>query len=203
MFEGYAGTTESGFRAEVESEQALARGEQLMEMVDNHQHLQLAGPAADEAARRLEGLGGDARYQGSVIVDPVRLRRLMRRHDRGIYPGKYVTCVHDPTKALCERARHGGSEGLPDNGGCQPLACRNVALPVANIDALRHEYRTADARLAGPPPLPPLLTHRLSARRDEIAVFLDNKRQARHHRDPAGRGAARTTGPKSTRRAAR
>ena len=32
MFEGYAGTSDSGFRAEVESEQALARGEHLVEL---------------------------------------------------------------------------------------------------------------------------------------------------------------------------
>lgn len=30
MFEGYAGTSDSGFRAEVEAEQALARGEHLL-----------------------------------------------------------------------------------------------------------------------------------------------------------------------------
>lgn len=38
MFEGYAGTSESGFRAEVESEQALARGEHLMTIIDVHEH---------------------------------------------------------------------------------------------------------------------------------------------------------------------
>ena len=57
VFEGYAGTSESGFRAEVESEQALARGQHLMASVDAHQHTQLTGPAADEAARRLEEFG--------------------------------------------------------------------------------------------------------------------------------------------------
>lgn len=38
IFEGYAGTSESGFRAEVESEEALARGEYLLAMIDHHDH---------------------------------------------------------------------------------------------------------------------------------------------------------------------
>ncbi|MFF3574978.1 hypothetical protein [Nocardia jiangxiensis] len=36
MFEGYAGTSDSGFRAEAESEEALARGEHLLAMIDQH-----------------------------------------------------------------------------------------------------------------------------------------------------------------------
>ena len=35
LFEGYAGTSDSGFRAEVEAEQALVRGENLLSMIDN------------------------------------------------------------------------------------------------------------------------------------------------------------------------
>lgn len=60
MFEGYAGTSDSGFRAEVESEQALARGEHLLAMIDAHEHTQLAGPAASEAARWLNLFGDHA-----------------------------------------------------------------------------------------------------------------------------------------------
>ncbi len=131
----YAGTSESGFRAEVESEQALARGEHLLAAIDAHEHGSLTGPAAAEAARRLEGFGERARFQGIVIMDQARLRRLMARHDPAIYSGQYVTCVHDHAKALCEEARHGRGEGLPDHGGCKPLACRNVALTAENTAA--------------------------------------------------------------------
>ena len=113
MFEGYAGTSESGFRAEVESEQALARGETLIAAIENHEHDQLAGPAAGEAARRLAEFGDRARFQGMVVLDTKRLRRLMDRHDPAIYPGKYITCVHTHSRALCEKAKRGGSEGLP------------------------------------------------------------------------------------------
>ncbi|WP_394622409.1 hypothetical protein JNUCC0626_49625 (plasmid) [Lentzea sp. JNUCC 0626] len=172
MFEGYAGTSESGFRAEVESEQALTRGEHLMTMIDAHEHHHLGGPAATEAARRLDELGDQAHYQGKVVLDRHRLLRIMKKNDPGVYPGDYITCVHDHTKALCERAKRGRSEGLPDHGGCQPFACRNVALTAENTAALREEIRRLDGRLATSPPLPPLLHHRVLTRRNEIDVFL-------------------------------
>ncbi|WP_034087299.1 hypothetical protein [Streptacidiphilus albus] len=172
VFEGYAGTSESGFRAEVESEQALARGEHLMAAIDAHEHTQLTGPAAEEAARRLESLGERARFQGTVVLDDNRLRRLMAKHDPAVYPGQYITCVHDHAKALCERARHRRSEGLPDHGGCKPLACRNVALTPENTAAWQREIDRITRRLATRPTLPPLLRHRLEARRTEITAFL-------------------------------
>jgi len=172
IFEGYAGTSDSGFRAEVESEQALARGEHYLAMVDAHEHTALTGPAAGEAARRLEGFGHQARFQGTVVTDERRLKRIMKREDPAVYPGTYITCVHDHSKALCERARRSRSEGLPDHGDCQPLACRNVALTSANTEVWRAELDRIDRRLAARPPLPPLMQHRLASRRAEIETFL-------------------------------
>ena len=172
VFEGYAGTSESGFRAEVESEQALARGEYLLAAIDAHEHTSLTGPAAEEAARRLETFGERVRFQGTIITDQARLRRLMARHDPAVYPGEYVTCVHDHTKALCEKARHGRGEGLPDHGECKPLACRNVALTTENIAAWQREIDRIGTRLAARPPLPPLLQHRLETRHAEVTAFL-------------------------------
>ncbi|ASR39967.1 hypothetical protein BAY61_32310 (plasmid) [Prauserella marina] len=177
VFEGYAGTSESGFRAEVESEQALARGEQLLAMVDQHEHKNLAGPAADEAARRLEDFGDRARFAGKVITDRRRLDRLMNRGDPAIYPGKYVTCIHTHATALCQQRRDSDGALRPDHGTCKPLACRNVALTADNIDNLRDEAARIDRELQARPVLPPLVTHQLRTRATEIETFL-----ARHTR---------------------
>lgn len=173
VFEGYAGTSESGFRAEVESEQALARGEHYLAMIDAHEHTILQGPAADEAAKRLENFGHRARFQGQVIIDSRRLKRLLISQDPAIYPGTYITCIHDHTNALCERARNGRAEGLPDHGGCQPFACQNVALSTENVDAWQREIDHIGQRLATSPPLPPLLQHRLIERQSEIESFMN------------------------------
>jgi integrase len=172
MFEGYAGTSDSGFRAEVESEQAIARGEIYMEMIDSHQHAGLAGPSAEEAARRLTDFGERVQFQGQVTLDRHRLKRIMKRHDPAIYPGEYITCVNDPAKALCEKARRGNSEGLPSHGGCLPLVCRNVALTPENVAAWQRELARIDKRLGSRPTLTPRLRQLLQGRRAEIAEFL-------------------------------
>ncbi|KPI21715.1 hypothetical protein OV450_7612 [Actinobacteria bacterium OV450] len=177
MFEGYAGTSDSGFRAEVESEQAIVRGEVYMEMIEAHQHLDLAGPSAEEAARRLKDFGDRAQFQGQIALDRHRLQRIMKRHDPAIYPGEYITCINDPAKALCEKAKRGNSEGLPSNGGCLPLACRNVALTPENIAAWHGEIARIDKRLASRPLLAPRLRQRLQNRRAEVVEFLTRNDQ--------------------------
>lgn len=123
--------------------------------IDAHEHTNITGPAAEEAARRLEDFSARARFQGKVVLDDNRLRRIMARHDPAVYPGEYITCVHDHTKALCEKARRSRGEGLPDHGGCKPLACRNVALTPENTTAWKREIDRIDHRLTSRPPLPP------------------------------------------------
>ncbi|MGX6605783.1 hypothetical protein ACWKSP_27165 [Micromonosporaceae bacterium Da 78-11] len=178
MFEGYAGTSDSGFRAEVESEEALARGEQLLAMIDSYEHAGLVGPAADEATRRLEQFAAQASFQGKVITDDRRLLRLMRRDDPAIYPGRYVTCVHSHATALCRQHRNTSGKAIPTPSDCRPLSCRNVTLTADNIDAWIIEITELDQRLSSRPLLPPLLQRELEKRRDELTGFLDRHRQA-------------------------
>jgi len=178
MFEGYAGTSASGFRAEVEAEEAIARGEQLGDLITGHGHHQLAGPAAAEAEARLIEFGRHVTLHGKIITDPRRLKRIMDRHDPSIYPGEYVTCVYTPDRALCHRRDGADGPCLPD---CQPLACRNVALTSANIAALtRHQAHLGQA-LQGPGVLAPYVRHRLGEQRAEITAFL-----ATHGQPPPG-----------------
>lgn len=165
------GTSTGGFRAEVEAEQALARGEHLLAMTDQHQHDQLTGPAAAEAAARLSAFAG---FAGQVSTDPRRITRLMASHDPAIYPGEYVTCIYSHPRALCA---HGDG---PDLGTCQPLRCRNAAFTPANRDAPRTELATIDASLTRAPAPPPYLQHTLTARRQALTTLL-----ARQEDEPA------------------
>lgn len=172
MFEGYAGTSESGIRAEVEAEQAMARGEHLLAMTTDHDHHQLVGPAAREGGQRLDQFADRARFHGAVLNDPRRITRLMRRRDPDIHPGDYVTCVFDPEKALCLQRRDSRNRPWPTPTSCQPLECRNVALTPANLATLRDELIQLDAELTRRPTLPPLLLSRLTDRREKITTFL-------------------------------
>jgi hypothetical protein len=144
-----------------------------------HQHTDLTGPSAAEAARRLEEFADHARFGGTVITDRHRLKRLIDRQDPAVYPGTYVTCVHDHAKALCQKRRDASGRDRPDLGTCRPLQCRNVALTGDNITAWTDEIHRIDQRLAARPPLPPLLEHQLRERRNELTNFL-----ARHQETP-------------------
>src|SRR5699024_12062864 len=98
MFEGYAGTSASGFRAEVEAEEALARGEHLLAMIERNEHTHLTGPAADEAERRLLNMGANPAFAGTVTTDRRRFLRLINVDAPAVYPGRYITCVYNPDK---------------------------------------------------------------------------------------------------------
>lgn len=168
MFEGYAGTSDSGFRHEVEAEQALARGEKLVDIIASPAQHRLKGPAADEAETRLAAFAGDTEFLGKIITDPKRLARHMRRHEPHIHPGQFVTCVYNPDRALCRRD---GADG-PSMPDCQPLKCRNVALTQENADAFIAWLQRMDRALANGILLAPYVRDRMEERRTELAEFL-------------------------------
>lgn len=179
MFEGYAGTSDSGFRAEVEAEEALARAEHLLAMIDHHEHASLAGPSAAEAHQRLAEFGDNARFAGAVITDRHRLQRLMKRNDPAVYPGRYVTCVYDHTKAQCKpKVASSGAGDRPDLTKCRPLACRNVALTETNVEAWREELSAIQRDLTTRPLLPPYLQASLELREGQIRTYLARNQEA-------------------------
>lgn len=170
MFEGYAGTSDSGFRDEVEAEQALARGQYLADISTDGDRLSLTGPAGSEAEARLAEFARHAVFDGQVVTDEARLRRIMARHDPHLYPGTFLTCVYNPDRALC-RTPSGPTE-TPVMADCRPLACRNAALTPANRQALHEHLDALDTRLTDGDRLAPYIRHRLEEQRRETASFL-------------------------------
>lgn len=170
MFEGYAGTSESGFRAEVEAEQALERGEHLLAMIEQHEHENLSGPAAEEAHRRLDEMDRSGAFSGRVLTDPKRFERSLKANDPEIFPGKYVVCAFKLKTARC----HATDDG-PDLETCQPLNCANVALTEDNVQVWEDELEQISAEISQRPALPPLLEGRLERRREKIHRLLKGK----------------------------
>lgn len=160
MFEGYAGTSDSGFRAEVEAEEALARGEILLASVEGHEHPRYTGPASEELITRLQHFQHQA-YGGAVVTDRARLARLMRTHDPAVYPGRYSTCVFNPDKALCAKSRTISGTLRPLLASCRPLDCANVALSSSNLEELQQERVRLAEQLESRPILAPLLRDRV------------------------------------------
>jgi hypothetical protein len=164
------GTSESGFRDEVEAEQALARGHFLADLATGEDHIALTGPAAAEAEQRIAAFAARAVFEGRVVTDEARLRRIMPRHDPKVYPGTFVTCVYNPDRALC-RAGHSETGG-PTLADCQPLACRNSALTATNRAALAAHAAELEAALASGNLLAPYVRHRLTEQHEQTQEFL-------------------------------
>ncbi|RLK49325.1 hypothetical protein [Microbacterium telephonicum] len=172
MFEGYAGTSESGFRAEVEAEEALARGEALQVMIDQHEHVDFGGPAGPELHSRLSSLAHGG-FSGQVTTDRRRLLRLVSVNGAEIYKGKYVICAFKREKALCLLDREDASG--PNLGKCQPLACGNVALDSDNRAVWRGEVADLERQLVASDSLPPALAARLRKRRERVLRLLGDE----------------------------
>ncbi|WP_060887275.1 hypothetical protein [Streptomyces caniscabiei] len=94
----------------------------------------LAGPAGAEAEGRLAEFARHTVFDGQVVNDEARPRRIAPRHDPHVYPGTFVPCVHNPDRALCRAPAE--ADVQPVLADCQPLACRNTALTPANHEAL-------------------------------------------------------------------
>jgi hypothetical protein len=174
MFESYAGTSASGFRAEVEAEQALTRGEHLLAMTDQHQHQhhQLTGPAAAEAAARLRAFAG---FAGQVSTDPRRIARLMASHDPAIYPGEYVTCIYSHPPGTVRPQRRSRSRRLP--AAALPQRRLHPRQPRRSPHRAR-QHRCQPHPGARPAALPPAHPH---------------QPPAGHHRPPRPAAGARMT----------
>jgi hypothetical protein len=158
----------------VEAEQALARGETLTVMVERHDHARLTGPAAAEANLRLREFGSHLRFTGTIPADRRQLTKLMARHDPHIYPGRFITCIHNPDRALC----HNGSSDAPSLGDCQPLACRNVALTTDNTTQWQHQLDRINIALdQTPDALAPYVRQRLNEQRGLIRKLIDQEPQ--------------------------
>jgi hypothetical protein len=181
MFEGYAGTSTSGFRHEVEAEQALQRGEKLVDLATGTRPAQLVGPAADEARTRLTAF--TAHFPGKVVNDRKRLQRLMTADDPNIHPGQYVTCVYNPDRALCHQDRPAADPGThrdtqpgasagPTLAHCRPTRCRNVTLTPANLQALTDWLTQIEALLAADDVLAPYVRDRLHQQAAEVTAML-------------------------------
>jgi integrase len=167
---GYAGTYESGFPDDHTFEQWLFRLENLTE---NHRRLaageHVSGPAADTYRHRIAE--GHQQFAGRVLTSSRHVRDLVSNPLLQIYPGRAITCVFDPAKALCHLLPAADdTRRTPDQDDCRPN-CRNVAFTDRDIVDVRRQatnLRTAvEDRLA-----PSLRHHRERAELERLRTII-------------------------------
>jgi hypothetical protein len=158
IFEGYAGTSASGFAAEVEAEQAVAR----LDYAEDLYRDWLAGaPSGGGADHKINAefarIHAELADLPGTIADPRRLRTMLSHLAVTLHPGVLGDCFYQPGTALCAKraALPGHKKPLPMLNTC--LTCPNArrsGVHLPRLEQARDQARQIIADSRGP--LPPL-----------------------------------------------
>lgn len=151
LFEGYAGTSASGFAAEVAAERAIAQLDYVEDLYRdwNERHRTSGGAAGrlnaefDRIRRVLGGLPG-------ITASPVQLRTMLQHLTKTFHPGILNDCFYQPSSALCaKRTQHTGRP-LPLVTMC--LTCPNARRSSVHLPRLTTARAQAQRPLDAPDP---------------------------------------------------
>ena len=170
VFEGYAGTSPSGFAAEIEAEQATARLDYLEEL---YRDWSAGGPSGGGAARSVDAefsrIQAELSELPGTLADRRRLRSMLDHLAVTLHPGVLGDCFYRPETALCaKRVAPQAGRPAPVLDAC--LSCPNARRSTAHLGRLeqaRDQARelVAEARRR---PLPPLQAATLSGHLDQL-----------------------------------
>ena len=128
-FEGYAGSSRSGFRAEVESERRLGQLDDLLVYFDERRAgASPSGPAGTRIAGALDATATELGPSPVMIADRGRLRTLLASLARTLHVGVLADCFFDPSTALCLRHATTTERQAPLTALCQPTRCPNACI---------------------------------------------------------------------------
>ncbi len=182
VFEGYVGTTPSGFPAEVEMAKRAAADLYVGNLAEAHvAGARSAGGGAVRVNARLEELraelGEDAPPANRPqVVDEQRRTAMLRSVSHNLFVGSLTDCFFDPEVALCLRDQDRSAATAPVVGHCQPERCRNSRIGEHHLPAWEERLSQvrADLRLRD---LPPLQRRHLAEQRDRLKAAVDTIRK--------------------------
>lgn len=128
-FEGYAGSSRSGFRAEVEAERKLGQLDDIFRYFDERRTgAQLSGPASARIGLALDTANAEVGPLPAMIADRNRLRTLLASLARTLHVGILADCFFDPSTALCLKNATETPQSAPLTALCQPTRCSNACI---------------------------------------------------------------------------
>lgn len=147
MFDGYAGSSASGFRQEVEQEHRLG---QLDDIVAHYEAAQrgekLAGPGASRVAGEIASVGQEVGSLPGVIADRKRVKSMLGHLARSLHVGLLNDCFFEASTALC-LGRSEASASKPQLSNCAPDRCPNSCIAQRHLPAWQDAIAHADAIL--------------------------------------------------------
>lgn len=161
VFEGYAGTSASGFTAELHAEEALARLDLLEGLYrDWNRGGRSGGVAAGRVNAEFERIRRHLGDLPGLVADTTRLRVMLEHLAKILHPGVLSDCFFQPATALCLTHRPSGpanAPALPAPAANQCLRCPNARRTTRHHHPL--QLALDQARSMFPPP-----QHRHTAR---------------------------------------
>lgn len=128
-FEGYAGSSASGFRAEVEAQRRLGQMDDLLDYFDRRRGgASLGGPAGPRIARTLDDVTTRQGPLPAIIADRARLRVMLASMARTLHVGPLADCFFDPATALCLKRITTPDPAQPLTTLCEPSRCPNACI---------------------------------------------------------------------------
>ncbi|MET4260860.1 hypothetical protein ABIC09_005825 [Bradyrhizobium sp. S3.12.5] len=131
MFEGYSGSSPSGFRREVEQERALGQIDDVVEHYEEaiKRGLPPAGPAAARLRSEFARIRDELGDLPGRIVDAQRLRSMLGHLGRTLHVGLLADCFFDPDTALClDHDNATTDRTVPALSHCRPDRCPNACV---------------------------------------------------------------------------
>lgn len=158
MFEGYAGTSASGFAAEVAAEENIATLDYLEDLYrdwDDGAHG--AGGAAARIDAEFARVRAELGDLPGITADPPRLRAMLAHLTRILHPGTLNDCFFNAATAACATAAGHARQPLPMLNTC--MRCPNArrsAVHLPRLAAARGQALELQAACdaAGPVPAP-------------------------------------------------
>ena len=126
-YEGYAGTSRSGFRNEVERERALGQLDDVLSYFEQHRAGEaLMGPAADRISGQLQQTVEKLEPLPGHIADPARVRAMLAHVAKTLFVGVLNDCFFEPATALCLNGKTDAT--MPAMAQCRPDKCPNSCI---------------------------------------------------------------------------
>jgi hypothetical protein len=169
MFEGYAGTSASGFAAEVAANEAIARLDYLEDLYrDYHDGARSGGGAARHVDAEFDRIRRELGDLPGILASPSRLRAMLEHLTTTLHPGVLNDCFYRRESALCTQHANTVNRPLPLLNTCS--TCPNARRSTVHLPGL--SLAVGQARqalhLARTRPLSPLQRAALTGHADQL-----------------------------------
>jgi hypothetical protein len=135
VFEGYAGSSASGFAAEVAAEEAVARLDYVEDLYrDWNDGARAGGGAAADIGAEFDRIRRDLGDLPGTVADPPRLRTMLRHLTTTLHPGVLNDCFFTPATAVCLKRATTLGGPAPQHTAC--LRCPNARRSTVHLGRL-------------------------------------------------------------------